>query len=287
MADYIVYINDRKVDYRKASISVFDYTIHCGVGLFESILAVDNHLVLADAHFDRLEKSIERLDLDFCYNRRKLHKTLLKAVAEHPGKVKKTKILLTFGSFPMWAGNKPKPQCIVIVDNHRLQFKKQKLWISPMVISSADPMRGVKSLNYMTEWMSQTQAKKAGYDQGIIINTRGQIAETGSANIFMAKNGRLYTPPLTAGGLPGITRQEIITLAQVNSIPCIEKPIKPRDLIDAEEVFTTSSFKLVWPAVTVKVDKDYHFRPGPLGKALFDRMKTNAMTGRYEDTISL
>jgi len=285
MPEAVVYINGKKVDYRKASISVFDYTLHCAIGLFESILSVDDRLVLLDEHLNRMEAGRERLGLKFNYNRAAIEKTLKRAVKQHSAQVKKTKVLLTYGGSPLWPGNRPKPHTIIIVSGHRLQFKKQKLLISPMVISTENPMRGVKSLNYMTEWMSQNMAIAAGFDQGIIINQHGHVAETGSANIFMVKNNRVYTPPLEVGGLPGITRGEVIRLLTVNDIPVIEKRLTPGDLLKADEIFTSSSFKLIWPVIMLRIKKDYHFPSGPIARVLFQRLKTNAMTGVWDDHL--
>jgi branched-chain amino acid aminotransferase len=286
MADTVVYINNRRVDYRKAAISVFDYTIHCGIGLFESILAVDDRLIFLEEHLDRMEMGMGRLGLTgLNYNRTTIKRTLKKAVSDHPGKVKKVKLLLTHGYYPLWPGSRPKPSAITIVIDHKLEFRQQKLMISPMKITTSDPLRGNKTLNFMTEWLSQNEAKKQGYDQGIIINQKNQIAETGSANIFMIKKGKVYTPPLTSGGLPGIIRGEIIRLLKVNHLPCIQKMLTPHDLAKADELFTTSSFKLVWPVVRLRLDKDYYFQPGPISKALFDRLKANFMTGAQDDHL--
>ncbi|MEE9443994.1 MAG: aminotransferase class IV [candidate division Zixibacteria bacterium] len=275
MPQTVVYIDDKKVDYRKAAVSVFDYTLHCGIGLFESILAVDDRLILLDEHLDRMEMGIKRLGLDnLRYNRKRIKSTLRRAARNHPDKVKKTKVLLTQGYSQMWPGSKPKPKSIVIVTGHRLQFKKQKLMLSPMRITTANPLQGVKTLNYMTEWMSQRQAVESGYDQGIIINQRGHISETGSANIFMVKNGQMFTPPVSSGALPGIMRSEILRLAKLHGIPCHEKSLTPKKLSSADEIFTTSSFKLVWPVVELKLNGRTHkFPPGPTARFLFDELK--------------
>ncbi len=286
MATTLVFIDEKQIDYRKAVISVFDYTLHCGVGLFESILAVDDRLIFLDAHLDRMELGIRRLGLHgLAYSRNRIARVLRKAAARHPAKVKKVKLLLTQGYSPLWPGDRPKAKAITIVLDHRLEFRKQKLLISPMTIHTSDPMRGNKTLNFMTEWLSQDKGAGTGYDQGIIINQRGRIAETGSANLFMIKNGVLFTPSLRNGGLPGTIRKEILRLAKANRIPYRESSLTPQDLIHADEIFTTSSFKLVWPVIQVKLDRDYFFQPGPLSKAIFNRLKKNFTTGVMEDLL--
>ena len=275
MAKTIVFMDGRRVDYRKAALSVFDYTLHCGIGLFESILGVDDRLVYLDEHLNRMESGIAKLGLEnLRYDRAAISRTLHRAVKAHPDKIMKVKVFLTQGYSHLWPGSKPKPRTIVMVVGHRLQFKKQRLMISPMVITADSPLRGAKTLNYMTEWMSQKRAEEAGYDQGIIIDTKGRIAETGSSNIFIASNGRLLTPPLSSGCLPGITRGQIIKLASELDIPCREKRLTPDDLAAADEIFTSSSFKLIWPVVEVKLDRTHKYPLGPIARRLFDRIKS-------------
>ena len=286
MPTTVVFINDTEVDYRSASISVFDYTLHCGIGLFESILAVDDRLIFLDEHLDRMELGMSRLGLrKLNYTRRRIAETLRRAVRRHPAKVKKVKLLLTHGYSFLWPGSRPGSKSIVIVMDHKLEFRIQSLLVSPMTVHASDPMRGNKTLNFMTEWLSQEKAISEGYDQGIIINQDGCIAETGSANLFMVKSGEVYTPSLESGGLPGTIRKEIIRLVRANNIACHEIALKPDELISADEVFTTSSFKVVWPVVRIKLDGIHTLRPGPISKAIFDRLKTNFFTGVYKDEL--
>ncbi len=285
MATPLVSINGRLYDYRQASISIFDYTLHCAIGLFESILAVDDRIIYLDEHLDRMEAGLTKLNIRNNYDRTSLTRALKRTVRAHPDRIKKVKVILTHGYSDLWPGNRPGPKMITIVMKHRLEFKKQKLMVSPMVITSANPMRGLKSLSFMTEWMSQHRARQEGYDQGIIINQAGQIAETGSANLFVVRKGSLYTPPVGAGGLPGIVRSKIIKIAQASDLPCHEKKLTPENLISADEIFTTSSFKLVWPVVALKLDKVYEYKPGAISLSIYKRLKENALTGIYKDKL--
>ncbi len=279
MAKTIVFINGRQTDYRKASISVFDYTLHCGIGLFESILGINDRLILMDEHLDRMEQGIARLGLEnLNYDRKKIARTLKKAVTAHPSKTMKVKVFLTQGGSHLWPGSKPKPKSVIMVIDHCLQFKKQRLVVSPMIITADNVLQGSKTLNYMTEWMSQRKAEEAGYDQGIIVNAKGRITETGSSNIFIAKDGKLYTPPLSSGCLPGITRSEVLRLAKAMKITCLERHLTPDHLAEADEMFTSSSFKIIWPVVELKLKRTHKYQSGPISRMLFDRMKKNFLS---------
>jgi branched-chain amino acid aminotransferase len=287
MADPVVFVDYEPVDYRKACVSVFDYTLHCGLGYFESILAVGERLMYLDDHLDRLEGGIDRVGLTVNYNRRKASKALREAARLQGSKTKKMKLILTTGYYPLWPGSKPRPRSLVIAVDHRLVFRRQRLMMSNMVVNTADRLRGLKTTNYMLEWVSNQEAMRQGFDQGIILNQRGNIAETGSSNIFLVKNGRVITPSITEGGLPGVTRRRIIEVCRRDGLSITERAVKPNDLIEAEEIFTTSSFKLVWPVVALRAGKTYRYSPGPVARAIFVYLKQVAEIGNESVELAL
>jgi branched-chain amino acid aminotransferase len=266
---------------------VFDYTLHCGLGLFESILAVDDRLMFPDEHLDRMEGAIDRLGLKVNYNRRRTIRALKEAARSQKDKVKKMKLILTTGYYPLWPGSKPKPRSVIIAVDHRLRFRRQRLLLSHMVVTTADRLRGLKTTNYMLEWISNQEAVREGYDQGIILNQRGNIAETGSSNIFIVKNGQLMTPAVTEGGLPGVTRRKILEVCRRDGIPVKERGLKPKDLFAADEIFTTSSFKLVWPVVKLNADREHTYSPGPVARAVFVYLKRVALTGNQSVKLKI
>jgi len=85
------------------------------------------------------------------------------------------------------------------------------------------------------------EAQKAGFDEVVLLNERGEVAECTAANIFVVRNGKVYTPPLNSGCLEGVTRGILFEIAPEAGIPVIEQQLKPDDLYSADEVFISST----------------------------------------------
>jgi len=115
---------------------------------------------------------------------------------------------------------------------------------------------------------SRKHAYASKYDDGILLNRKGNVAETTSANIFWIKNGSLYTTPLSAGCLEGMTRKHIIEIANNNGIPTDIRNIKLGNLVKADEIFIASSLKLIAPVSSITIKETSKFRTGPITKKL-------------------
>lgn len=117
--------------------------------------------------------------------------------------------------------------------------------------NETSPLSGIKSLNCLDSVMSREQAQSAGADTALLLNTRGLVAEASTANVFVARKGSLFTPPLDDGALPGVTRGAIIDLASDAGLTVLEKPLTLEELLLSDEVFLTSAVMGVMPLVRV------------------------------------
>ena len=115
---------------------------------------------------------------------------------------------------------------------------------------------------------SRKHAYSSKFDDAILISRDGYIAETTSANIFWVKKDTLYTPPLEAGCLEGMVRKHIIEIAKSNDIPIIEKISGLSTLLKADEIFVSSSLKLIIPVKSITADKVYRYKTGVLTNKL-------------------
>jgi branched-chain amino acid aminotransferase len=112
---------------------------------------------------------------------------------------------------------------------------------------AASPFAGAKMLSWAMNLTWYEEAHDRGFDEVILLNERGEVAECTSANIFAAAGGDVWTPPLNAGCLPGITREVILEELRVPGIRIAEKTLFPADLESAEEVFITSTTRDLLP----------------------------------------
>jgi branched-chain amino acid aminotransferase len=106
---------------------------------------------------------------------------------------------------------------------------------------AASPLAGVKVTSWLDNVWNYYEATQAGYDEVVLLNERGEVAECTAANIFCAKDGRVATPPLNSGCLQGVTRSVLLEIGAGVGVPFEERVLKPEDLYAADEVFITST----------------------------------------------
>jgi branched-chain amino acid aminotransferase len=114
--------------------------------------------------------------------------------------------------------------------------KDFKLTISPHLINSTSPLAGVKSCNYLEKIIAKDEAKQLGFDEAIQLNERGEITSACTANVFWSRDGKLFTPSLATGCLPGTTREFIL-----ENMDCEEVESGIEELQTADEIFLTSA----------------------------------------------
>jgi branched-chain amino acid aminotransferase len=120
-------------------------------------------------------------------------------------------------------------------------------------------------------WLESAQRR--GFDEVILLNERGEVAECTSANLFIANGSQVWTPPLSSGCLPGITREVILGEIQATGITVGAKPLTPAELEGADEVFITSTTRDLLPVVQIEGKK--------VGRADFARQALAAMFAEY------
>jgi branched-chain amino acid aminotransferase len=107
----------------------------------------------------------------------------------------------------------------------------------------------IKSLNYLNNVLAKIEAQQAGAAEGVMLNEQGYVAECTGDNLFILKAGRLYTPPVNAGILEGVTRRVAFELAERNGVTVEERDLTRYDIITADECFLTGTAAEIIPAV--------------------------------------
>lgn len=128
----------------------------------------------------------------------------------------------------------------------------------------------MKASNLLNNALATREAYARGAFEAILLNTRGEVAEGAGSNVFIVKDGRLLTPPLSCGLLAGITRELILEIAVAAAIPHEERVLYPADLSGADELFVTSTLKDLAPVVTLDGAPIGTGRPGPMTQALLE-----------------
>ena len=123
--------------------------------------------------------------------------------------------------------------------------------ISDIRQNEYSPLSGVKSLNFLNYILARIRAQDEGFDEAILMNTKGHIAEAATSNIFLVKDGKLVTPSLDSGLLPGITRKAVIRIAEKLGIGVSERQICRKELPGSDEIFLTNSLSEILPVVKI------------------------------------
>ena len=106
---------------------------------------------------------------------------------------------------------------------------------------AASPLAGVKVTSWLNNVWNLYEAQQAGWDEVVLLNERGEVAECTAANIFCARSGKVSTPPLNSGCLEGVTRGVLLEIGAAAGVPVEERKLMPEDLYSADEVFISST----------------------------------------------
>jgi len=275
-------INGRSVPVSKAKISIFDNSLFYADGLFETFAAIGDNILFIDDHLDRLEKGADLIRLPLPCSRDQIKKWIVTANSRNKAKVKKIRVTVTAGDSAFWAGKSSKPRIMIIVTEYEFPARSFRLSVSPFRVDQDSPFRNIKTLSFIIEMTSRKTAYSSKFDDGILLNRHGNVAETTSANLFWIKNNRLFTPPLVAGCLDGMTRKHIIEMSRACDIPLTIRNITLDELMKADEIFVTSSLKLIIPVKSITVDRVFSFKVGPITKKLKKKFLTYINGGSCE-----
>ena len=129
-----------------------------------------------------------------------------------------------------------------------------------------DPLTSFKTANKLHQVLARAEADAAHAQEAILLNTAGNVAEGTTSNVFWINNGKLFTPPLPAGALPGVTRATVLELCVKMNIPCRERQTRPIDLRKADGVFLTMTS---WGVVEMATLDNHKLRQSPLVKKIW------------------
>jgi len=239
----IIYLDGRFEKAVDSSTDLYGQSLHYGYAAFEGIRAYKTHngnrIFKAAAHFDRLERSCQLANIPFPWDKQDLIKETYKLLTLN--KLKDAYIRPLVFCHPNMKLNEPNGVSILICAWDWDAYSGNKLL--KLTISDYErpnpkstPMEAKLSGNYVNSILATTAANIKGYDEALLLDMHGFIAEASGANIFLEKDGKLYTPS-PGNILPGITRATVKELCMVLDIECIEKKLTVEDLRQADSAF--------------------------------------------------
>ena len=274
-----IWLGDKLVDEQDAKVSVFDHGLLYGDGVFEGIRVYNGRVFELDAHIERLYNSAKGIRLDIPMTREKLIDALNKTVEANGVmdgyiRLNVTRGAGTLGLNPFICEN---PTVFIIADN--IQLYPEELYEKGLKIISATTVRNhplaippqIKSMNYLNNILAKIEALDNDVPEAIMYNHEGYVAEATGDNVFMVRKGIIYTPPVEAGALEGITRGVVIRIAQKEGIEVIERNLTRFDLYISDELFLTGTAAEVIGIVEIDGRVIGDGRPGPITRQLRDK----------------
>lgn len=237
----------------QARCSCLDRGLLYGDGLFETMRAYQGAVFRLEAHLRRLAQGAELLRIELPLTHQELCEAVQATLTPSRMNSACVRLMVTRGvGGQPWELRSGSPHMIIWVrDSTGYPVELYERGMSAMLASTRrneySVLSRVKSLNYLDNLLARAEAKRAGADEAILLNTAGMIAEASASNLFLVDDGRLLTPPVAAGLLPGITRACIIQLAEAAGIDLIQEPLPLGQLIHSEEAFLTNSLMEVMP----------------------------------------
>ena len=251
----VVQLNGRFVPSQRAQISVLDRGLLYGDGLFETLRAYQGRPFALDAHLGRLQESADFLG--FVVPRRPWRRDIESLLKKNGFLASDAWVRITVtrgvGTRGLLPPARPRPALMAMagrLDPAIARVQRFGAHVALLPFARHGFLAEHKVLSYLPGVLGKVMAARHQAFEGLFVNADGFVTEGTTTNVFAWRGKRLSTPPI-AGILPGITRRMIIELATADGIRVAEQPLRVDDLLDADEVFLTSSLAEVVPVTAV------------------------------------
>lgn len=281
----VVWWNGKFILPSQAKTSIFTHSLHYGVGVFEGIRCYKTHggklaVFRLKEHIDRLFDSCKIVEIKIPYSKNTIYKAIVETIQKSGLKDGcYVRPIVFIGEVPLavYPGENPPIETVITtwywgayLGDAREKGARIKVssfsrgWVNNIM------SKGKITGQYISSVLAKSEARRCGYDEGLLLDTEGYIAEGSGENIFIYKDGVLKTTPLTSI-LPGITRSTIITLAQEEGIPVVEQRFTRDEVYCAEEAFFTGTAAEITPIRELDSRSIGIGKPGPITKKLSKR----------------
>lgn len=238
-----VFHNDRLLPIEQVRLSPGQAGLLSGWGLFTTLRVSEGELFAYERHWARLERDAARTRVPLPFNAETVRGQLDEVVRANQVREGTARIYLVYNKVGFWQSDEPAPQVDLILYSAGLPSYREpvRLDLREHGRHAASPLAGVKVTSWLNNVWNLAEAQKAGYDETVLLNERGEAAECTAANIFCVRGGNVLTPPLASGCLEGVTRGLLLEIAKQSGVSAIERTLLPEDLYSAEEVFISST----------------------------------------------
>jgi branched-chain amino acid aminotransferase len=246
--------NDTVTSANDALLAPSQVGLLSGWGVFSTLRVQAGVLFAWERHWARITRDAAAFHVPLPQDPEQVRRKLLELVEANRAYNSTLRLVIVRNGGGMWANPSPdRPSDVIALTADSKDWGEGvKLAYQADARHAASPFAGTKILSWSMNltWLESAQCR--GFDEVILLNERGEVAECTSANIFVAYGTRVWTPPLDSGCLPGITREVLLGEIHVPGVSIAEKVLMPADLEAADEVFITSTTRDLLPVFQIE-----------------------------------
>ena len=293
-----IWMNGKLVPFKNAKVHVLTHALHYSTAVFEGIRCYKtpkgSAIFRLPEHVERLFNSAKMYSMKMPYSEKQITDAIVKTVKASTLKECYIRPIAYYGygKLGLTPTQNKVDMAIACWEWKMGESKAGKVsgarckvssWIR--IDSTSQPMKAKAASNYANAALARVNALEEGYDEAIMLNSEGKIAEGSAENIFVVKDEQILTPPPTAGILEGITRDSVIQIIEQNGGTVTETNLDREDLYIADEVFMTGTAAEVKSVTQIDQATIGNGKPGVITKAL-QKAFTDVAMGRDERFIS-
>ncbi|MBE7560839.1 branched-chain-amino-acid transaminase [bacterium] len=271
-----IYLDGKFYSKEEAKISVFDHGFLYGDGVFEGLRVYSGRIFRLQQHLARLYRSARGIMLEIPLDAGAMAEVVRETVRRNGLLDAYIRLVVSRGPGDLGLNPVvcPKPTVICIVD--KLTLWPRELYERGIRVATAATRRNspdaldpsIKSLNYLNNVLARLEANRQGMGEVLMLNAQGYVCEGSADNVFLVVGGELWTPPVAAGALEGITRNAVMELAAAEGIVAREMFFNRQQVYTADECFLTGTGAEIVPVVEADGRRIADGAPGPITKRL-------------------
>jgi branched-chain amino acid aminotransferase len=267
--DRLILHNDRIIPLEEIRLSPTQAGLLTGLGVFTTLRLYRGQPFRFDIHWHRMARDADRLDVPLCYEEGVAREAIVRLAALNHREECAARFSLIKNSGGLWIPPPDCPPTDLLVFTYELKAwpAVHRLRLQPAAIFAAGVYSGTKMLSWAPNTAFLDKARADGFDDALLLNEKGQLAECTSANVFLVRDGQVSTPPLSSGCLAGVTRSILFEIAPTAGVRIREQDLTPDDLASAQEFFISSTTREVAAVGHISPGWDY-MAPGPVTRAL-------------------
>jgi branched-chain amino acid aminotransferase len=255
---------------------VFDHGLLYGDGVFEGIRSYNGRVFRLDEHLRRLYDSAKVIRLNIPLTPEEMKEKILETLRRNNLRDAYIRPVVTRGPGDLGLDPDKCKQAFVFIIVGKITLYPEEFYRNGLSVITVSTRRNIpealnpriKSLNYLNNILAKIEAKDAGSIEAIMLDSNGHVVECTGDNIFIVKNGAIYTPPTYIGALEGITRNAVMELAEQMNIKVEERIFNRYELYISDECFLTGTAAEIIPVVKVDGRLIGDGKPGKITKEL-------------------